>query len=123
MATLVSGRSFSVLSPCVDATIVAEEGNFWLCALLLLRLNLRHRAFLERPQSSCELTPTWFVSLEQKRLSFPTNMGCDCFRDARPSRLSVPAPFFAREAADMIRVDRLDSWTPVPFKDSMPEII
>jgi hypothetical protein len=29
-----------------------------------------------------------------------------------------------REAADMIRVGRLDSWTaPVPFKDSIPEII
>jgi hypothetical protein len=53
---------------------------------------------------------------------FPTNMGCDCFR-MLAHRAFCASAIFRREAADMIRVDRLDSWTPVPFKDSMPEII
>jgi hypothetical protein len=48
--------------------------------------------------------------------------GCDCFRT--PAHLALCASaILRREAADMIRVGRLDSWTPVPLRDSIPEII
>lgn len=51
-----------------------------------------------------------------------TSIGCDCFRMLAQRAFCANA-IFRREAADMIRVGRLDSWTPVPFKDSIPEII
>jgi hypothetical protein len=46
----------------------------------------------------------------------------DCFR-MLAHRAFCACAIFRREAADMIRVGRLDSWTPVPFKDSIPENI
>jgi hypothetical protein len=49
--------------------------------------------------------------------------GSDCFR-MLAHRAFCASAILRREAADMIRVGRLDSWTaPVPFKDSIPEII
>jgi hypothetical protein len=46
----------------------------------------------------------------------------DCFRRFAHRALCAVA-IFRREAADMIRFGRVDSWdAPVPFKDSIPEI-
>jgi len=57
-----------------------------------------------------------------ERVVFPTSIGCDCFLTLAHRAFCANA-IFRREAADMIRVGRLDSWTPVPLRDSIPEII
>ena len=53
---------------------------------------------------------------------FSADTDCDCFRMLAHRAFCANA-IFRREAADMIRVGRLDSWTPVPLRDSIPEII
>jgi hypothetical protein len=54
---------------------------------------------------------------------FRASIGCDCFRMLAHRAFCANA-ILRREAADMIRVGRLTSWTaPVPLRDSIPEII
>jgi hypothetical protein len=56
-------------------------------------------------------------------LVFPISIGCDSFRMLAHRAFCAKA-IFRREAADIIRAGRLGSWdVPVPFKDSIPEII
>jgi hypothetical protein len=53
---------------------------------------------------------------------FPADTDGDCFR-MLAHRAFCASAIFRRDAAEMIRVDRLDSMTPpVPLRDSIPEI-
>ena len=45
---------------------------------------------------------------------FPTNVCCDCFR-MLAHRAFCAGAIFRREAADITRVGRFDSWAPVPI--------
>jgi hypothetical protein len=59
------------------------------------------------------------VRFEGARMVVTSVADCDCFRT--PSHLALCAStILRREAADMIRVGRLDSWTPVPSNLACP---